>query len=141
MILLTIFLIAALVASASIVVIIIFKPRWNWLLDVMLAALGIAVASGIACGLAASSTHMQVDDLRQEYENILIYYNTIDTCDNEYVRFDFYKRVERYNSQYEALVKDSESAWVGAFYPDGWQEEFGPIDFLLRGGTENDYAG
>jgi hypothetical protein len=104
-------------------------------------ALGIAIATGIGCGLTANGTHLQINDLRQEYENIMIYYNTIDTCDNEYVRFDFYERVKCYNSRYEALVKDSKSAWVGVFYPDGWQEEFGPIDFFLRDGTENDHAG
>lgn len=141
MILLIMFLIAALIAGASIVVITVFQPRWNWLRFVMGVALGIAIATGIACGLTASGTHMQVNSLRQEYENILIYYNTIDTCDNEYVRFDFYKRVEQYNNQYEALVKDSDSAWVGIFYPDGWQEEFGTIDFFLRDGTKNDSAG
>lgn len=141
MILLTMFLVAALIAGASIVVITVFRPRWNWLHRIMLIALGIAIVSGIACGVTASGTHRQVDNLRQEYENILIYYNTIDTCDNEYVRFDFYERVERYNNQYEALAEDSESAWVGIFYPDGWQEEFGTIDFLLRDGTESDNAG
>lgn len=141
MILLVMFLIAALIAGASIVVITVFQPRWNWLRYVMGAALGVAIATGIACGLTASGTHLQVNDLRQEYDNILIYYDTVDTCNNEYVRFDFYERVERYNSQYEALAEDSDSAWIGVFYPDGWQEEFGPIDFLLRDGTESDYAG
>lgn len=141
MILLTMFLIATLIAGASIVVITVFQPRWNWLRFVMGVALGIAVASGTACGVTASGTRAQVNNLRQEYENILIYYDLIDTCDNEYVRFDFYKRVECYNNQYEALVEDSKSAWVGVFYPDGWQEEFGPINFFLRDGAENDYAG
>jgi hypothetical protein len=141
MILLTMFLIAPLIAGASIVVITVFQPKWNWLRHVMLVTLGIAVATGIACGVTASGTHQQVNSLRNEYEDILIYYDLIDTCDNEYVRFDFYKRVERYNNQYKALAKDSESAWVGIFYPGGWQEEFGTIDFFLRDGIKNNYIG
>jgi hypothetical protein len=123
------------------VVINIFKPKWNWLRHVMLVALGVTIVFGIACGVTVSGTRLQVNDLRQEYEDILVYYDLINTCDNEYVRFDFYKRVEQYNNQYEALVEDSKSAWVGLFYPGGWQEEFGTIDFLLRDGTENNYMG
>ena len=137
MILLVMLLIAALVAIASIVVLNVFKPRWNWLRYVMGVALAITISVGLATGLTVSGCRMAVNSLRQEYEDILIYYDLIDTCDNEYVRFDFYKRVEQYNNQYEGLREDTDSAWVGALYPDNWYEEFGTIDFLLRDGSEN----
>lgn len=137
MILLAIILIAALITIASVVVITIFKPRWSWLYHVMGVALAITIAFGLATGLTARGCRVAVDELRQEYENILLYYDLIDTCDNEYVRFDFYNRVERYNNQYEVLREDTDSAWVGALYPDNWYEEFSVVNFLLRDGSGN----
>jgi len=103
----------------------------------MIVALAITFSFGLAAGFTANGCRVAVSDLRQEYEDILIYYDLIDTCDNEYVRFDFYNRVARYNNQYEALRKDTDSIWVGTLYPDHWYEEFGTIDFLLRDGTED----
>lgn len=137
MILLAILLIAALIAAASIVVLIIFKPRWSWLRYVMSMALGIAIALGVTISISAHGCRVAVNELRQEYAHIVLYYDLIDTCDNEYVRFDFYNRVKQYNNLYEDLRKDTDSAWIGALYPDNWYEEFGTIDFLLRDGSED----
>lgn len=137
MILLSVLLIAALVAIASIVVLAVFRPKGDWLRYVMGFALAVTIAVGLATGLTAHGCRLAVNDLHQEYNDILIYYDLIDTCDNEYVRFDFYNRVAQYNDRYEALREDTDSIWVGALYPDNWYEEFGTIDFLLRDGAGN----
>lgn len=137
MIILSVLLIALLLLVSAIIVRCVFKPKWVWLNKVIVAALVIACAFGILSGFMSAACQGQVDNLRDEAKAILLYYNTINESDNEYVRFDFYQRVKDYNVRYTNLQDNTESAWIGAFYPEGWDSEIGLIDFMLRTGSEN----
>ena len=134
MIILSVLLIALLLLASAIIVRCVFKPKWVWLNKVIVAALVIACAFGILSGFMSAACQGQVDNLRDEAQAILLYYNTINESDNEYVRFDFYQRVKDYNVRYTNLQENTESAWIGAFYPKGWDSE---IDFMLRTGSDN----
>lgn len=136
MVILSILLIALLLLASAIVVRCVFKPKWVWLNKVIIATLVIACAFGILSGFMSAACQGQVDSLKSEAKAILLYYNTINESDNEYVRFDFYQRVNDYNARYTNLQENSESAWIGAFYPRGWDSEVGLIDFMLRTGSE-----
>lgn len=137
MIILSVLLIALLLLASAIIVRCVFKPKWVWLNKVIIAALVIACAFGILSGFMSAACQGQVDNLRDEAKAILLYYNTINESDNEYVRFDFYQRVKDYNVRYTNLQENTESAWIGAFYPQGWDSEIGLIDFMLRTGSDN----
>lgn len=137
MVILSILLIALLLLASAIVVRCVFKPKWVWLNKVIIATLVIACAFGILSGFMSAACQDQVDSLKSEAKAILLYYNTINESDNEYVRFDFYQRVNDYNARYTNLQENTESAWIGAFYPRGWDSEVGLIDFMLRTGSEN----
>lgn len=137
MIILSVLLIALLLLASAIVVRCVFKPRWVWLNKVIVATLVIACAFGILSGFMSAACQGQVDNLRDEAKAIMLYYNTINESDNEYVRFDFYQRVKDYNVHYTSLQDNTKSAWIGAFYPEGWDSEIGLIDFMLRTGSED----
>lgn len=137
MIILSVLLIALLLLASAIVVRCVFKPQWVWLNKVIVTALVIACAFGILSGFMSAACQGQVDNLRDEAKAIILYYNTINESDNEYVRFDFYQRVKDYNVRYTDLQDNTESAWIGAFYPRDWDSEIGLIDFMLRTGSEN----
>ena len=141
MILLSMLLIAALIAGAGLVVFLVFKPKWTWLRMTIIIALAATILMGAVCTVASVQCKNEIEDLRAEFEHIMLYYNTISYSTNEYVRFDFYQEVKDYNDLHAHLQERSESVWVDVFYPKEWDEQIGLIDFMLNGGEENEYFG
>lgn len=133
MIILAIFLLAMLIAASAIIVKLVFKPKWTWLNRIILVMVILSfVMCSVICAFLLPITHNIVSDLREEHDALMLYHDTIDQCYNEYVRFDFYQRVMDYNERYAAVQKDSNSLWIGEFYPKGWDTEILPIEFLLN---------
>lgn len=135
MIVLSALLIALLLLASAIIVRCIFKPKWIWLNKVILVAAAFAIALGTLSIVAGAVCNNDINDLRAESEHINLYYNTVLYSDNEYVRFDFYQRVQDYNDSYAELQAKSKSIWIGAFYPQNWDAEILPIEFLLNSGA------
>ena len=135
MIILSALLIALLLLASAIVVRCIFKPKWVWLNKVILVAAAFALVLGTVSVIAGAVCDNDINDLKAESEHINLYYNTVLYTDNEYVRFDFYQRVQDYNDSYAELQEKSKSIWIGAFYPKGWDTEILPIEFLLNVGA------
>lgn len=135
MIILSALLIALLLLASTIVVRGIFKPKWVWLNKVILVAAALALILGTVSIVAGAVCDNDINDLKAESEHINLYYNTVLYTDNEYVRFDFYQRVQDYNDSYAELQEKSKSIWIGAFYPKGWDTEILPIEFLLNVGA------
>lgn len=139
MIILSTLLIALLVAMAGIVVKLIFKVKWPWMNRIVIAMLALSLGLGAAAGIAGATTRASVSRLETEYDNLMLYYNTVSNSPNEYVRFDFYNRVNEFNANYEDIVERSKSIWVGAFFDKDWSNEIAPIVFELHG--DEYYAG
>jgi hypothetical protein len=136
MIILAIFLLAMLIATAAIITKLVFKPRWTWLNRIILVMVILSfVMCGVICAIILPITHNIVSDLREDYNALMLYHDTIDQCYNEYVRFDFYQRVMDYNERYAAVQEGSNSLWIGEFYPKDWDTEILPIEFLLNSGV------
>ena len=135
MIILSALLIALLLLASAIVVRCIFKPKWVWQNKVILVAAAFALVLGTVSVIAGAVCDNDINNLKAESEHINLYYNTVLYTDNEYVRFDFYQRVQDYNSSYAELQEKSKSIWIGAFYPKGWDAEVLPIEFLLNSGA------
>jgi glucan phosphoethanolaminetransferase (alkaline phosphatase superfamily) len=135
MIILSALLIALLLLASAIVVRGIFKPKWTWLNKAILVAAALALILGTVSIVAGAVCDNDINDLKAESEHINLYYNTVLYTDNEYVRFDFYQRVQDYNDSYAELQEKSKSIWIGAFYPKGWDTEILPIEFLLNVGA------
>ncbi len=135
MILLTILLIALILTTAAIVVPMIFRYRATWLRYVVCVGLAICIAFGITCPCVANSANKTEEWLKQESADILLYYNTVNYSDNEYVRYDFYNRVKEYNRVYAAYQEAVEAPLTSWLYDEDVLTECGLIDFMLSTGT------
>ena len=132
MILVSVLLIALILAAAAILVRLIFRPNWVWFDQAIFFTFVFAVILGTVCGCAKSAFNRQVRDLAEEFENITLYHETISLSENEYVRFNFYERVREYNKAYLDTVKESENMFYGALYPKDWAKDLTTIEFMLR---------
>lgn len=139
MIILSTLLITLLIAMAGIVVKLIFKVKWPWMNRIVIGMLALSLVFGVAAGVAGASATASVNRLEAEYDNIMLYYNTVSNSSNEYVRYDFYNRVNEFNADYEDIVERSKDVWVGAFFDKNWSNEIAPIVFELHG--DDYYAG
>lgn len=139
MIILSTLLITLLIAMAGIIVKLIFKVKWPWMNRIVIGMLALSLVFGAAAGIAGASANASVSRLETEYDNLMLYYNTVSNSPNEYVRFDFYNRVNEFNANYEDIVERSKSIWVGAFFDKDWSNEIAPIVFELHG--DEYYAG
>lgn len=77
----------------------------------------------------------QRDSIEIMYEDLMIYNDTVQFCEDENVRFAHYERVREYNDSYDRLAKFQKSKWIGFFVPKGWDEEVAPIKFQLFGAS------
>ena len=98
-----------------------------WIVGVVVVLL--AIISTFLYGQA----HGQKHDIEIMYEDLMIYNDTVQFCEDENVRFAHYERVKEYNDNYDRLVKFQKSKWIGFFVPKGWDEEVAPIEFQLFG--------
>ena len=135
MILLTTLLVLLLVAVATIVVRVIFNPTWPWLNRVIATFLVISLALGVVAAVGSATYNTTAKKIQEQYDTILLYYDTIDNCRNEYVRFDFYARVQDYNAEYLKTQEKAEDMWFGKLFPSDWDVACGLIDFKLIEGS------
>lgn len=135
MIILTILLIALVLTAAAIIVPTIFHYKAKWLHYVVCIGLGICLVFGATSIMVATNANETADWLKQESADILLYYNTVNYSDNEYVRYNFYDRVMNYNRVYTAYQDASEQPLTSWLYDTDVLGECGLIDFMLSTGT------
>ena len=94
----------------------------------------ICITLGVACGIAGAALQTQTAQLQEEYNTLMLYYNTVDCSMNEYVRFDYYNRVLDFNERFNDFQTDSmTNIWLKNLYPKNWDININPIDFTLHG--------
>ena len=135
MILLSTLLVFLLTALATIIVRVIFNPAWPWLNRVIATLLIISLALGAVAVISSATYNGAAEKIQEQYDTIMIYYDTIDNCRNEYVRFDFYARVQDYNAEYLKAQEKAENMWFGKLFPSNWNAACGLIDFKLIEGS------
>lgn len=133
MIILSTFLVVALIALAAVIVRIVFNPRWAWLNRIIIVFVALSIVLVTIIGVANGVCRSTIKDLAADYETLTLYQSIVETCNNEYVRFDFYERVNDYNRMYADAAKQSENPWLDAFFPKDWTATILPIDFQLHG--------
>ncbi len=103
---------------------------------VPVATMTVAIVLSFCLGLF--NTLMRVgyvdiyENLHKEYEEIVLLYDTIDKSDNEYLRYNFYERIEEYNEQYDCYVNDLNSPWFNWLVYDD-VDDIEPIEFNWKG--------
>lgn len=98
-----------------------------------IAAFIIAVLFAILCIAMKCGANTDLSSLTARYDDLMLYYNTVVYSSNEYVRYDYFDKVNAYNEAYEKMITLSESKWSGWFYPADKVAQVHPIDFTLHG--------
>ena len=135
MILIAILLIALIITAAVIIVPSIFHYKSKLLQSIMCIGFCVCIVLGFICGTVASQAKDVGNWLKAESANIQLYYNTIAYSDNEYVRYDFYNRVTKYNRVYKSYQNKVENSLTSWLYDGDVLIECAPIEFVLNTGT------
>lgn len=107
--------------------------------DMAIPALVLAICFATISGCIWAVAQEDRDAIITDYEWLTNYQSVVEYTDNEYVRYDYYQRVQEYNDTYENYMKNSNSIWVAFFYKD-LPEEVQYFEFYLNQGG-NDYYG
>ena len=100
---------------------------------------GIYVGIGICavliafCMVLGSIYHTEVAELQTQYDDIMLYNEVVELCDNEQVRFGHYEKIKAFNEVYDRLAVIEEDFMFGALFPEDWSADMGNINFYFRG--------
>jgi low affinity Fe/Cu permease len=75
-----------------------------------------------------------IADLKTQYEDIMLYHEVVNECDDEAVRFGHYEKIYDFNERYHEMEVIAEDNVFGNLVPADWSDGFGPITFVFRGG-------
>lgn len=127
-----------LVTAALFIVSLVFNYKTKFICSLRVVLLVACVLLGALNITIGSCVSGDINFARAKYNDLMLYYNTVNNSTNEYVRYDYFEKVEAYNARYADLEADSNSWFSAAYFPEDWNADFGPIDFQLHG---DEYAG
>lgn len=116
---------------------IIFEANlnWNWPW-IAFKITGILFLIGLmVCIFCHGQFVGTVNDMREDYEELMIYNDAIALSVDEKARFGHYERIKEYNEDYKRMERNKKSIWVSSFVPKDWNEGIELIDFYFLGGN------
>lgn len=134
MIMLSIFCAAVAIAIITIVVGTVFGYSKNRTLkSIFRAAIVAAAFCGVFCGVLGGIYANDVNEIKATYADLVLYQPLVEETSNEYIRYDFYDKVNTYNEMYDTMETNAASDWFGALVNKNWNENCAHIDFFLHG--------
>ena len=129
-----ILLIAMIVTAVAILVGVVFgyTKSTNYRKGIFLGIVA-CVALFVFCMAISGIYHSKVNKLQTQYNDIMLYNEVVELCDNEQVRFGHYERIEAFNEAYDRLAVIEEDFMFGTLFPKDWSADMGKIDFYFRG--------
>ncbi len=96
---------------------------------------GVAICAVLItfCMVLGGIYHSEVNELQAQYNDIMLYNEIVELCENEQVRFGHYEKIEAFNVAYDRLVAIEEDFMFGTLFPKNWSADMGKIDFYFRG--------
>lgn len=100
---------------------------------------GIYVGVGVCavlitfCMILSGIYRSEVNELQAQYDDIMLYNEVIELCENEQVRFGHYEKIEVFNEAYDRLAAIKEDFMFGTLFPKDWSADMDKIDFYFRG--------
>lgn len=85
------------------------------------------------CMVLSGIYHSEISELQAQYNDIMLYNETVELCDNEQVRFGHYEKIKAFNEAYDRLAVIEEDFMFGALFPEDWSADMGKINFYFRG--------
>lgn len=105
-------------------------PKWMETLIAILLIPAVAIFAIWAAVFGTSGSDRLHN--QEEYSQLKLYQYTVENSTNEYLRYDYYERVQEWNERYETIKENESDPWLSWFYFDP-MEGCGPIDFVLHG--------
>ena len=129
-----ILLIALIVTAAAILLGVVFgRIKAKNYRKGIYTGVAICVALMTFCMILGGIYHSEVNELQTQYNDIMLYNEIVEACENEQVRFGHYEKIEAFNAEYDRLAVIEEDFMFGALFPKNWSENMGKIDFYFRG--------
>ena len=94
---------------------------------------GICAVLIVFCMILGGIYNSEVNELQAQYNDIMLYNEVVELCENEQVRFGHYEKIEAFNKEYDRLAVIEEDFMFGALFPKNWSADMGKIDFYFRG--------
>jgi hypothetical protein len=128
-------LLLALVATASAILVgIVFgRAKSKNYRKGICFGVGICAVLIAFCMILSGIYHSEVSELQTQYNDIMLYNEVIELCENEQVRFCHYEKIEAFNEAYDRLAVIAEDFMFGTLFPKNWSADMGKIDFYFRG--------
>ena len=106
---------------------------WTAILTFLVAA---AIVAIMLCPIVRSDFKSECKEKQQEYEELMLYKDLVEESDSERVRYDFYQKVENWNTRYYNAARLAEDEqfqnWFGMYWCNYYYGT-GPIEFELKG--------
>jgi low affinity Fe/Cu permease len=129
-----ILLIALVVTGAAILVGTVFgRAKSKSYRNGIYVGAGICAVLLVFCMILGGIYHSEVSELQAQYNDIMLYNEVVELCDNEQVRFGHYEKIEAFNEAYDRLAVIEEDFMFGTLCPKNWSADMGKIDFYFRG--------
>lgn len=96
----------------------------------------IAFICGMLCMVIGRIYANDVNEIQTTYTDLTLYQPLVEETSNEYIRYDFYEKVNNYNKMYDAMEVKATNNWFGSLVDKNWNENCGHIDFFLHGTGE-----
>lgn len=127
------FIVCALIAIATALVMWIFRCERSVVFQHILAwSLAGALLFSVLSAAFALNMRNKFASLQNEYNNLMVYYDIVNSSTDEVVRYNYYTNVLNYNEQCRQLQEDNKNFWIGCFMTDEEMDTLPAIDFYLR---------
>ena len=97
------------------------------------AGVGVCAVLIVFCMVLGGIYHSEVNELQAQYNDIMLYNEVVELCENEQVRFGHYEKIATFNEAYDRLAVIEEDFMFGTLFPKNWSADMGKIDFYFRG--------
>lgn len=129
-----ILLIALVVTVAAILVGSVFgRTKFKSYRRGIYVGIGICAVLIAFCTVLGSIYQSEISELQAQYDDIMLYNETVELCENEQVRFGHYEKIKAFNEAYDRLAVIEEDFMFGALFPEDWSAGMGKINFYFRG--------
>jgi low affinity Fe/Cu permease len=129
-----ILLIALVVTGAAILVGTVFgRAKSKSYRNGIYVGAGICAVLLVFCMILGSIYHSEVSELQAQYNDIMLYNEVVELCENEQVRFGHYEKIVAFNEAYDRLAATEEDFMFGTLFPKNWSADMSKIDFYFRG--------
>lgn len=124
---------AAVVILTTVAAITIFLHPTKLAKQIVAIGILLCIFIGAICGISTAVCRSDIAKAKARYDDLMLYYYTVEMSSNEYLRYDYYNKVNAFNDEYNRLLTVSESKWSNWFCDQAALAEFGTIDFALHG--------